>query len=67
MTRKIALLILFGSILSAAQNPKAEKEVMAAMNAFKDALIKKDVVAMDKLVHQELSQSIDRNLSLHAV
>ena len=30
---------------------------MAAMNAFKDALIKKDVGAMDKLVHEELQYS----------
>jgi ketosteroid isomerase-like protein len=57
MTRRIALAVLFSGILSAAQNPKAEKEVMAAMNAFKDALIKKDVPSMDKLVHEELQYS----------
>ena len=57
MIRRIALSLLCAGILSAAQNPKAEKEVMAAMNAFKDALIKKDVAAMDKIVHAELQYS----------
>ena len=54
MIRKIALAVLFSGILSAAQNPAAEKEIMTAMNAFKVALIKKDVAAMDKLIHPEL-------------
>ena len=57
MTRRIAIPVLFASILPAAHNPKAEKEVMAAMDALKDALIRKNVGAMDKLVHEELQYS----------
>ena len=57
MTRRIATLFLTAGLLPAATSPRAEKEVMAAMNAFKDALIKKDAAAMDKLVHAELQYS----------
>ena len=57
MTRRIAIALLFVGILPAAENPKAEKEVIAAMNTFKNALIRHDIKAMDKLVHEELVYS----------
>ena len=53
MIRGIALLLLSVGILQAA----GENEIVAAMNAFKDALIKKDVKSMDKLVHEDLIYS----------
>ena len=57
MTRRIVVALMIAGILPAAQNPKVEKEILAAMNGFKDALIKKDVAAMDKLIHEELVYS----------
>ena len=51
-------ILLSTAILSAVgPDPKAEKEVMAAMDAWKQATIKKDGAALEKLLSPDLSYS----------
>jgi ketosteroid isomerase-like protein len=45
-------------LLSAAENgSKTEKEVLAAMDAWKQATMKKDRAALEKLLHEDLTYS----------
>src|ERR1700686_689784 len=56
--KKWICMFLFTAVLSAASlDPKAEKEVMAAMDAWKQATMKKDAAALDKLLHPDLTYS----------
>ena len=56
--KKWICILLFTTFLSAASTePKAEKEVLAAMDAWKQATIKKDGAALDKLLHPDLTYS----------
>ena len=56
--KKWICMFLFAAVLSAASlDPKAEKEVMAAMDAWKQATMKKDAAALDKLLHPDLTYS----------
>jgi ketosteroid isomerase-like protein len=49
-------LLLSASVLSAAgSDSKGEKEVLAAMDAWKAATMKKDKAALEKLLHSDLS------------
>lgn len=50
------LVVSLGVLAGAAStNPKAEKDVMAAMDAFKEAMIHNDAGALDKLLSEDLS------------
>jgi ketosteroid isomerase-like protein len=50
--------LLFATALHAAvATPAEEKEVLAAMNAFAEAVAKRDVAALQKLMHDELVYS----------
>ena len=61
--KKWILLVLSAAILSAA-NPdaKTEKEVMAVMEAYKQALIKRDAAALSKVLSDDLVYTHSSNL-----
>ncbi len=51
-------IFLSATVLSAAgTDSKAEKEVLAAMDAWKQATMKKDRAALDRLLHEDLTYS----------
>jgi hypothetical protein len=56
-TMKKIVCILFSTLIlsAAATSPKAEKEVLAAMDAYKEAMIHKDGAALDKLLSNDLT------------
>ncbi len=56
MKRWITLLFVT-TALAAAADTKAEKEVLAAMDAWKQATMKKDGAALEKLLHNDLTYS----------
>lgn len=54
--RKLACILLWALPLAAASNnPQAEKEVRAAMDAYKEAMIHNDVTTLDKLLSGDLA------------
>ena len=54
--KKWMWLLLSASVLSAAgSDSKGEKDVLAAMDAWKQATMKKDKAALEKLLHADLS------------
>jgi ketosteroid isomerase-like protein len=56
--KKWILILLSAALLPAApSDSKGEKEVMAAMDAWKQATMKKDGAALDKLLHPDLTYS----------
>jgi ketosteroid isomerase-like protein len=56
--KKWICILLFTTFLSASStDSKAEKEVLAAMDAWKEATMKKDTAALDKLLHPDLTYS----------
>src|SRR6186997_1858374 len=57
MTKMIWLLVAASILPAATMDPKGEKEVMAAMNAWKQATMKKDGAALEKLLHPDLTYS----------
>jgi ketosteroid isomerase-like protein len=60
---KLMLLLLSGTILSAATpDPKAEKEVLATMDAYKQAMMKKDAAALTRIVSDDLTYTHSSNL-----
>jgi hypothetical protein len=52
---KLLICILFSSLMLSAADSKPEKDVLAAMDAFKMALIHKDGAALDKLLSSDLA------------
>jgi len=61
--KKWILLILSAAILSAADpDAKTQKEVMAAMEAYKQALIKRDAAALSKVLSDDLVYTHSSNL-----
>ena len=62
MTKWI-LFLLPAAILSAANpEPKTEKEVLAALDAYKQALIKKDAAALSRVLSDDLTYTHSSNL-----
>lgn len=57
MKNWICLFLSAAFLSAAAPEPKAEKEVLAAMDAWKQATIKKDGAALEKLLHPDLTYS----------
>jgi ketosteroid isomerase-like protein len=56
-------MLLSAAVLSAATpDPKAEKEVLAAMEAYKQAMMKKDRAALGKLLSDDLVYTHSSNL-----
>ena len=54
MERRALLPLLMTAVLPAATDPVVEREILAAMEAWKQALLQKDAAAMDKLLHEDL-------------
>jgi len=60
---KWMLMLLSATVLSAASpDPKTEKEVLAAMEAYKQAMIKKDAAALSKILSDDLTYTHSSNL-----
>ncbi len=60
---KWMLFLLPAAILSAANpDPKTEKEIMATMEAYKQALMKKDSAALSKILSDDLVYTHSSNL-----
>jgi ketosteroid isomerase-like protein len=57
MKKWICILLFTGFLSAASTDPKAEKDVLAAMDAWKQATMKKDTAALDKLLHPDLTYS----------
>ena len=55
MKKISSILLLSVAFATAATAPKAEQEVLAAMDAFKEAMIHKDGAALDKLLASDLT------------
>lgn len=56
--KKWLLFLLSAMIMTAAApSPKAEKEVMDAMEAYRNAMLKRDGAALEKLFHPDLTYS----------
>jgi ketosteroid isomerase-like protein len=63
MTKWILVLLTAAALLPAATpDPKTEKEVMAAMDAYRQALMKKDAAALSKVVGDDLTYTHSSNL-----
>ncbi len=60
---KWTLFLLSAAILSAANpDPKTEKDVLAAMEAYKQAMIKKDAAALSRVLSDDLTYTHSSNL-----
>jgi ketosteroid isomerase-like protein len=60
---KWMLVLLSATVLSAATpDPKTEKEVLAALEAYKQALIKKDAAALSRILSDDLTYTHSSNL-----
>jgi ketosteroid isomerase-like protein len=57
MKKWICILLSTAFVWASTPDSKAEKEVLAAMDAWKQATIKKDGAALDKLLHPDLTYS----------
>ena len=57
MKKWICILLFTGFLSAASTDSKAEKDVLAAMDAWKQATMKKDAAALDKLLHPDLTYS----------
>ena len=63
MTKWIMLCLLSVTILPAATpDPKTEKEIMATMEAYKQALMKKDAAALSRILSDDLVYTHSSNL-----
>jgi ketosteroid isomerase-like protein len=61
--KKWILLLLSAAILSAADpDPKTEKDVLAALDAYKQAMIKKDATALSRILSDDLTYTHSSNL-----
>src|ERR1700704_834011 len=62
MTKWI-LLLISATVLSAANpDPKTEKEVLAALETYKQAMMKKDAAALSKVLSDDLTYTHSSNL-----
>jgi ketosteroid isomerase-like protein len=57
MKKWICILLFTGFLSAASTDSKAEKDVLAAMDAWKQATMKKDGAALAKLLHPDLTYS----------
>ena len=56
IAKKLVVIFVGALILSAAPiDPKGDKEVLAAMDAYKEAIIRKDGAALGKLLADDLA------------
>src|SRR6266446_9605443 len=57
MKQTIWILLCAAALSAAGTDSKAEKDVLAAMDAWKHATMKKDGAALEKLLHPDLTYS----------
>jgi hypothetical protein len=62
MTKWIILLLSAAVLPAANPDAKTEKEIMAAMDAYKQALIKRDAAALSKVLSDDLIYTHSSNL-----
>lgn len=62
MTKWILFLVSAAMLSAAAPDAKTEKEIMAAMNAYKQALLKRDAAALSKVLGDDLVYTHSSNL-----
>jgi ketosteroid isomerase-like protein len=62
MTKWIMLLLSVSVLSAATPDAKTEKEIMAVMDTYKQALIKKDAAALSKVVSDDLVYTHSSNL-----
>jgi ketosteroid isomerase-like protein len=61
MTKWILFLLSATMLSGATPDPKTEKEVLAALDAYKQALIKKDAAALSKVLSDDLTYTHSSN------
>jgi ketosteroid isomerase-like protein len=52
---KLILTLLTAAVLAAASDPSAEKEVLGAIDTWRNSVMKRDRAAMDKVLHPDLT------------
>ena len=62
MTKWILVALTAALLPAATPDPKTEKEVLAALDAYKQALMKKDAAALAKVVSDDLTYTHSSNL-----
>jgi ketosteroid isomerase-like protein len=63
MTKWILMLLSSVAVVSAANpDPKTEKEVLAALEAYRQAMLKKDAAALTKILSDDLTYTHSSNL-----
>jgi ketosteroid isomerase-like protein len=62
MTKWILVLFSVTALWAANPDPKTEKEVLAAMEAYKQALLKRDATALAKVLGDDLTYTHSSNL-----
>lgn len=62
MTKWILLLFSAAVVSAASPDPKTEKEVLAALEAYKQAMMKKDSAALSKILSDDLTYTHSSNL-----
>jgi ketosteroid isomerase-like protein len=61
--RKLILLLLTAALLPAAKpDAQTEKEILAALDAYRQAMMKKDATALAKVLHDDLAYTHSSNL-----
>jgi ketosteroid isomerase-like protein len=56
--KEVILTVLTAGALFAASNPAAEKEVLAALDTWRNAVMKRDRAAYDKILHPDLTYAL---------
>ena len=62
MTKWILILASAATLAAATPDAKTEKEVLAALDAYKQGMIKKDTAALNKILSDDLAYSHSSNL-----
>jgi ketosteroid isomerase-like protein len=62
MTKWIVMLLSAAVVSAATPDAKTEKEVLAALDAYKQAMMKKDAAALDKILSEDLAYTHSSNL-----
>jgi ketosteroid isomerase-like protein len=62
LMKKLILTVITAGALLAAVNPPAEKEVLAALDTWRNAVMKRDRAAYDKILHPDLTYAHSNGL-----
>ena len=61
MTKWILLLLSVAAVSAATPDPKTEKEVLAALEAYRQGMLKKDAAALNKVLSDDLTYTHSSN------